>query len=265
MKKYLFIVLFTFYSMLYLFSADGFDYFPLNNSMEWFWLAKENDTTYKINWELIGVENITINSKKMLAYKIKINKTNDFFYVLSDNDYLYIYDPSNNSTKKVLPRDVALNKSWSHENYNYTITKLDNNELRVDYSNSSNSIKGYQLFKKSVGLSYIFEKNDYTSYSLELVDLFTKPAAKIEQKKYEYPFVDSLNPERGYVQIGYMSKKDNAMKLLDEAKKYQFDAVILVENGGKNYRVYIECDPKDVNSVLKKAKEISSDAFIKKF
>jgi len=234
MKKYFFITLFTFYSLLFLFSFDGFDYFPLTNSnREWFWLAKENDTVYKVHWEFVGV--------------------------------MYIYDPTNSSIKKVLPRNIELNREWSYENYKYTITKIDNDEIRVDYYNTINSIKGYQIFKKTVGLSYIFEKNDYTSYSLELVDLFTKSEEKIVKPKYEYPFVDTLNPKRSYVQIGYMAIKNNALKLVSSAKRNQLDAVILVENDGRNYRVYIECDPREIQDVLKKAKEVSSDAFIKRF
>ena len=266
MKKYFFVVSFTIYSILFLFSSNGFDYFPLNNTgREWFWIAKENDTTYKIHWEFVGMENIYIASENVSAYKIKINKTNDFFYVFSDTEYMYIYDPTNNSTKKILPRNVSLNQEWSHENYKYTITKLDNDELRVDYSNNSNSIKGYQLFKKGVGLSYIFEKNDYTSYSLELVDLFTKSEEKIARPKYEYPFITTLNPKRSYVQIGYMAIRNNALRLVSSAKRNQLDAVILVENDGKNYRVYIECEPKDQEDILRRAKAISSDAFIKRF
>ena len=266
MKKYFFITLFAFHSLLFLFSFDGFDYFPLTNSnREWFWLAKENDTIYKVHWEFVGVDNIPIDSKIMLAYKIKINKTNDFFYIFSDREYMYTYDPSNNSIKKVLPRNIELDKEWDDENYKYTITKIDNDEIRVDYYNTINSIKGYQIFKKTVGLSYIFEKNDYTSYSLELVDLFTKSEEKIVKPKYEYPFVDTLNPKRSYVQIGYMAIKNNALKLVSIAKRSQLDAVILVENDGRYYRVYIECDPRDQEDILRRAKAISSDAFIKIF
>ena len=273
MKKYFFIALFTIYSILFLFSLDGFDYFPLDNSKEWSWIAKENYTTYKIHWELIGIENILIDFEKVLAYRIRIDKTNDFFYFFSDMEYIYIYDPSNNSKKKILPRNVSLNGEWYNETYKYTITRLNNNELRVDYSNSANSTKGYQLFKRTVGLSYIFEKNNYTTYSLELIDFVKKPEErivqqkpeeKIELNKYEYPFFTDLNPNRVYVQIGYMSIKDNAIQLFNKAKKHQLDAVIQVENDGRNYRVYIECDPKDQYDVLERARGVSSDAFIRR-
>ncbi len=140
----------------------GSDFFPLFVNAKWTWSVKGIEGVDKVTWEIPGAFILNDSSKNLsnvLAFKIVCRELNEEWYAFEHDGYIcFLKNGDNEQIEKILPVNPKLEDQWTNGDYNFNVSVIEDNMVKVEYINNDASKYGYFMFVKNIGP---YEKFDY--------------------------------------------------------------------------------------------------------
>ncbi|HOV13552.1 MAG TPA: SPOR domain-containing protein [Spirochaetota bacterium] len=263
-------------------NISGSIYFPLFVGQKWVWEISVNEKKNKMSWEIISyniINDVSNDLKDIYGYEVTAGDEIGNWYFIEYDGFICSYnlkEDANYQITRLFPINPQVGEVWNFLQDNYSISEIDEDKVKVQYENEEEGRFGFQVFKKNIGLSEMFEsskKNDgnnilkYTLLEYNKISdvIFSKYEVSDEKKstvKNEDFIIQELSKESLYVQVSSFNSSKNALAYSNNLKSKGFNPKIFQDKDGY-YKILLDSTSDEKTFIEKVRKDVEKSAFIK--